>query len=212
MEGDHKLATSHLQNLKDIVIPESNLEDIDSTEENDPNPSEANLRKNMIHSSKILLGRYIIIHKGVAISFAILHSQLFFVIFFKIFDNGVVESEGTACFVTWPLMHIAYMILNWFLSGFFLMNYMEAVKCNLSLLQANRKVNTCVMLFSGCFQILKLIADLNCRVWKVSWGDCGSIVLQVLLECVFINYFYDWLRYKISVLKYTLAENLDQEI
>lgn len=73
MEGVQELAQNHLEQLKDSTIPEIDFKDLDFTEKTDPNSQETNLRDSTTRSAKILLGRYITIHKKVALSFAILH-------------------------------------------------------------------------------------------------------------------------------------------
>jgi hypothetical protein len=38
------------------------------------------------------------------------------------------------------------------------------------------------------------------------------IIGQVTMECIFINAFYDWYRRKVSFLKFTLTENLENRL
>ena len=112
----------------------------------------------------------------------------------------------------WPLMHIAYLVLNGFWFWFFFINYSEAPNVDLRLLKDNQKINTTIMLFALGFLSLKMASDVNCRIWKVSWSDCLAIISQVMIECLFINIFYEWYKDKVGVLKYGLAENLDNMI
>jgi hypothetical protein len=58
--------------------------------------------------------------------------------------------------------------------------------------------------------ILKFVSDSNCDVWRVGWTDCLAMISQILIECAFINYFYEWLANKMIVLRHTLMAKLDE--
>ena len=77
------------------------------------------------------------------------------VVLFKILDIGSVTSETTTCYIMWPLMHIAYLVLNGFWFWFFFINYSEAANVDLRLLKDNQKINTTIMLFALGFLSLK---------------------------------------------------------
>merc|ERR1712050_94283 len=97
--------------------------------------------------------------------------------------------------------------LNAFFCWFFVVNYLEASNVDLKLLADNKKINAVIMVFTLVFLLLKMLADQNCRIWRISWSDTIFIIGQVCLECAFINAFYEWYRKKVSFLKFTLTEN-----
>ena len=168
--------------------------------------------KKIIKFARIKLGKHIVMHKIVSGIFMILHFLLFFVTLLKIFNSGFVTTETMACYLTNPLIHIVYLLLNGFMSWFFFMNYLEASRVDLRLLSDNKKINGVIMVFSLVFLTLKVIADTNCNVWRVSWSDTVMIICAVTIECIFVNAFYEWYRKKASFLKFTLSENLDNQI
>ena len=143
-----------------------------------------------------------------ALTFCIMHLLLFFTIFLKVLDNGIVANETSSCYFTWPLMHVCYILQNAFLFWFYLANFYEAKKCDISAILNYKMINSIVMLSATLFLVLKFVSDMNCQIWKVNWSDCLAMVIQTTIECIFINFFYDWLASKICVIKQILTHNI----
>jgi hypothetical protein len=82
----------------------------------------------LINFSKRLLGRYVVLHKTVAIIFMTLHGCLTIVTILKALNTGSILSEPLLCHYTRPIMYIWYTLYNVFILGFYLVNYIEAKK------------------------------------------------------------------------------------
>ena len=107
--------------------------------------------KQIIKFAKMKLGKHIVLHKIIAGIFLMLHFMLFFVCLLKIFNSGFVTTETLTCYLTNPLIHIVYLLLNGFMSWFFFMNYLEANRLDLRLLSDNKRINSIIMVFSLVF-------------------------------------------------------------
>lgn len=69
-------------------------------------------------------------------------------------------------------------------------------------------VNRFNFMFACVFLVLKFLTDMNCTVWRLNWTDTLCIIIQIVSEGLFIDIFYTWYRNKVTVLKFSLTENL----
>jgi hypothetical protein len=69
----------------------------------------------------------------------------------KVIDRGNFINETPACYITSPLIYMTYLLLNGFMSWFYIMNYLEAPSVNLKLLADNKRANGVIMVFSLVF-------------------------------------------------------------
>jgi hypothetical protein len=81
-------------------------------------------------------------HRGVAFAFCTMHFLICVLTLLKVFDNGFVTTESLGCYLTWPLMHGSYLVLNAFLFWFFLTNFLDAAKSDLAGLLGAKVINS----------------------------------------------------------------------
>ena len=73
----------------------------------------------------MLFGKLIMMHKNIMNVFSSIHIIIIITVCLHIFTLGTVDSEKSACYLTWPLTHLFYAFINYLFAWFACYNSCE---------------------------------------------------------------------------------------
>lgn len=176
-----------------------------SSQETDSNLTKSQKQKILT----ILFSRLLQMHKKIMTIFTLVHSFIIFFVCIHMFTLGTIESENTACYLTWPLTHLYYAFINYLFAWFFCYNSCEIMnKKGHHVLIVSKKFLKVLFFFSVTPILLKLLCSKFCRNWNVSWHGVLVQTFHILLECVLVFIYFTWFERKYTGFKIFYKESI----
>ena len=145
----------------------------------------------------VLFGRLIKMHKTTMHTLTFIHIVLIILTGLHMLLLGTIDSENNSCFLTWPLMHLFYMFVNYVFAWFYCYNACEiAGKRGLNSLTASKRFLKVLFLFGLSPIPLRLIAISYCRNWTISLQSCAVQSGHILFETLFMFIYFSWFERK----------------
>ena len=150
----------------------------------------------------ILFKRLLFTNRRISQLLAVLHIFLIGISFFQIFTIGTVDSESRSCYLTWPLSHLFYALMNYFFAWFYCYNVCISLGPRSSvILRAYKKFTRFLYICSIFPIILKKLADCYCRNWSLPWRTVVFQSSHVFIEALLITAYFYWFEKKYAGFK-----------
>ena len=136
-------------------------------------------------------------HKTAMHTLTFIHIVFILLIGLHMLLLGTIESEENACFLTWPLMHLFYMFVNYVFAWFYCYNACEiGGKRGLNSLTASKRFLKVLFIFGLSPIPLRLLVVKYCRNWTISIESCALESGHILLETLFMYIYFSWFERK----------------
>lgn len=128
---------------------------------------------------------------------SIVHLVILLGVCLHMFTLGNVESENKYCYLTWPLMHMAYAFINYIYCWFCCYNCCEiSNKSGHDLLISSKRFLRVFVILCFIPFPLKILAEKMCQNWTFSREAVLREFLHLFIETLFLNFYFSWFERK----------------
>ena len=165
-----------------------------TTSDENPSPLTSTQKRRVV---TVLFGRLIKMHKNIMNLLTFIHALVILSVGLHMLVLGTIESENNSCFLTWPLMHLFYMFVNYVFAWFFCYNSCEiSGRRGLNSLTASKRFLKVLFIFGLSPLPLRLLATKYCRNWTISLNASIMESSHILLETIFMFIYFSWFERK----------------
>jgi hypothetical protein len=171
---------------------------------------ERNIRysKSVVKVTKKLLARYFIMNRCLCLFMVWIHLSMALISVMVSYNTSEIKSESNICKYIFNMSHFFYGVINLLLVliyVYLMVNF--SIKTYETLRNPDWIIIIYLLLFFYVF-LLKILGDMNCVFWGISFGQMLMQGMQFIAEGVLLRTFYTWLYGKTSMLKETLDDNV----
>ena len=131
------------------------------------------------------------------IMLTIMHAIIIILIFFHMFTLGTIDSENKSCYLTWPLMHLYYIFVNYIFAWFCCYNSCEIANIRApNILRVSKKFLRIFTIFCFTPFPLKILADRFCRNWTYGMDAVYRQTGHLLVETIGLYIYFSWFEKK----------------
>jgi hypothetical protein len=168
-----------------------------------------NYNKSIVRVSRKLFARYIVISRCVCFAMIWMHLTMAVVSLFATNRANRVKNESDICMFVFTVSHLlyGYIQLGLAMLYFFFLLYITAKTLD------SLRNNVWILIFFIGLVIytmgLKIIADINCTFWGITFMQLALQASQFAFEAFIIKLFFDWVFKKTAHLKQNLEQSID---
>ena len=145
------------------------------------------------------------------IMLTIMHAIIIILIFFHMFTLGTIDSENKSCYLTWPLMHLYYIFVNYIFAWFCCYNSCEIANIRApNILRVSKKFLRIFTIFCFTPFPLKILADRFCRNWTYGMDAVYRQTGHLLVETIGLYIYFSWFEKKYTGLRVFYKETVFQ--